>query len=118
MPLSDEENRLLAQMEQALAAEDPRFVATLRGRSMERSAKVRAGGAVLGVLIGLGMLLGGAMTQQTWLGILGFVVMVAATTITLAAWRGRQPASSGAVSEQSSADGFMNPRGREDEPPF
>ena len=118
MPLSEEENRLLAQMEQALAAEDPRFVATLRGRSMERAAKVRAGGAVLAVLIGLGMLLGGAMAQQTWLGILGFVVMVAATTITLATWRGRQPASSGVVSEESSADGFMKPRGREDEPPF
>ena len=43
MPLSDEENRLLAQMEQALAAEDPRFVATLRGRRIERATKVRAG---------------------------------------------------------------------------
>jgi len=118
VPLSEEENSLLAQMEQALAAEDPSFVATLRGRSMERAAKVRAGGAVLSVIIGLVMLLGGAMTQQTWLGILGFVVMVAATTITLAAWRGRQPMQSAGATDNIIDGGFMKPRGREDEPPF
>ncbi len=118
MPLSDEENRLLAQMEQALAAEDPNFVATLRGRKQQRAAKVRAGGAVVGVIIGLAMLLGGAMAQQTWLGILGFVVMVAATTITLAAWQGRQASHSGPEADHIIDGGFLKPRGREDDPPF
>lgn len=89
MPLSEEELRLLEQMEQALAQEDPKFASTLRGSTLERVARLRtlaAGGVfVLGVV----MLMGGAVTQQIWLGVLGFVVMLASATVGLATWRGR-----------------------------
>ncbi|GAB3657649.1 hypothetical protein GCM10027596_13070 [Nocardioides korecus] len=89
MPLSEEELRLLEQMEQALAQEDPKFVSTLRGSTLARAAKLRSVGAAVVFALGVALLMGGAMSQQTWLGIVGFVVMLASATIGLAAWRGR-----------------------------
>jgi len=100
VPLSEEELRLLEQMEQALAQEDPKFVSTLRGSSLERVARMRtiAAGGIF--ILGVVMLMGGAISAQIWLGVLGFVVMLASATIGLAAWRGRhapaqQPQRSG-----------------------
>ena len=89
MPLSEEELRLLEQMEQALAQEDPKFVSTLRGSSLERSARLRTIAAAGVFVLGVVMLMGGAVSQMTWLGILGFVVMLGSATLGLAAWRGR-----------------------------
>ncbi len=89
MPLSEEELRLLEQMEQALAQEDPKFVSTLRGSSLERVARMRTIAAGVVFVVGIAMLMGGAIAQQIWLGVLGFVVMLGSATIGLAAWRGR-----------------------------
>lgn len=89
MPLSEEELRLLEQMERALQAEDPKFVSALQGRTLERTARLRALAAAVVFLGGLAMLLGGAMTQLVWLSIVGFVVMLASATLGLTAWRGR-----------------------------
>ena len=93
MPLSEEELRLLEQMEQALAQEDPKFVSTLRGSSLERAARLRTIAAAAAFALGIALLMGGAVSQQTWLGILGFVVMLASATFGLAAWRGRHAPS-------------------------
>jgi hypothetical protein len=89
VPLSEEELRLLEQMERALQAEDPKFVSALQGRTLERTARLRALGAGIVFLGGVAMLLGGAMTQLIWLSIVGFVVMLASATLGLTAWRGR-----------------------------
>ncbi len=89
MPLSEEELRLLEQMEQALAQEDPKFVSALRGSSMEREARMRTIAAGVVFVIGIVMLMGGAVSQLIWLGVVGFVVMLASATLGLAAWRGR-----------------------------
>ncbi len=89
MPLSEEELRLLEQMEQALAQEDPKFVSTLRGSSLERVARMRTIVAAVVFVLGIGMLMGGTISAQIWLGVLGFVVMLASATIGIAAWRGR-----------------------------
>ena len=89
MPLSEEELRLLEQMEQALAQEDPKFVSTLRGSSLERVARMRTIAAAVVFVAGIVMLMGGAVAQQIWLGVLGFVVMVGSATLGLASWRGR-----------------------------
>ena len=82
MPLSEEELRLLEQMEQALAQEDPKFVSSMRTIA-----------AAVVFVIGVVMLMGGAVAQKIWLGVLGFVVMVGSATIGLAAWRGRHAPS-------------------------
>ena len=42
MPLSEEELRLLEQMERALQEEDPKFASALRGNSLRRAAQRRA----------------------------------------------------------------------------
>lgn len=94
MPLSDEELRLLEQMEQALAQEDPKFASTLRGSQMERTAKVRTMGAAGVFALGIAMFLGGAVTQQIWLAIVGFLVMVPSASFALATWHGRAARSS------------------------
>ena len=93
MPLSEEELRLLEQMERELAAEDPKFVATLQGRTLRRSTRLRlllAGVAFVG---GVALLMGGVMAPDSWqilLGTVGFLVMLASATLGLAAWRGHQ----------------------------
>lgn len=89
MPLSEEELRALEQMERALAEEDPKFASALRGRAFQRGARMRVILAGVIFLVGIALLLGGAMARLTWVGIIGFVVMLASTTIGLTAWRGR-----------------------------
>ncbi len=92
MPLSEEELRLLEQMERALAAEDPKFVSALQGRTLRRVARMRTVGAGVVFLGGVALLMGGAMAQLTWLGIIGFLVMLGSATLGLAAWRGHRVA--------------------------
>lgn len=56
MPLSENEEQILAEIERQLAAEDPRFVARARrrrlSRSLSRTAKIRAaiGFALVGIV--------------------------------------------------------------------
>ena len=92
MPLSEEELRLLEQMERALVQEDPKFASTLRGTTLRRAARRRAVVAGVCFLVGIGVLMAGAILQLTPLGIAGFVVMLASATVGLTAWRGRSAA--------------------------
>jgi Protein of unknown function (DUF3040) len=89
VPLSEEELRLLDQMERALVEEDPKFVSTLRGHTLAQFAQRRAilGGVCF--LIGIAILMTGAVLRITPLGIAGFVVMLVSATMGLAAWKGR-----------------------------
>lgn len=87
MPLSDEEARLLHQLEQSLAAEDPDFASTLRGsKQAARNRKIVAL-AGLGFIVGVAVMFTGAVTALTWLGIGGFVLMVVAAYFGVTAWR-------------------------------
>jgi hypothetical protein len=108
VPLSEEELRLLEQMEQALAQEDPKFVSTLRGSRFERAARARTLVAAVVFVVGVGLLMGGAVAQLVWLGVLGFLVMLASATLGLAAWRGRHapPTAARAAKPQEQAFGF------------
>ncbi len=97
MPLSEEELRLLEQMERALVEEDPKFASTLRGTSLRRSARRRAIAAGVVFVLGICLLMGGVMSGTGALGfaigIGGFVVMLASATVALTAIRGQQHAS-------------------------
>ena len=71
MALSDRELRLLAEMEQALSADDPALVSTLTG------ARRRGPGAAIGVaaiIVGIATLFGGLIAQTTLVGVAGFVI--------------------------------------------
>jgi len=89
VPLSEEELRLLEQMERALAAEDPKFVSVLQGRGLERTARLRVAATSVVFVIGLGVLFTGALTQLISVMVLGFLIMLASATLGLHTWRGR-----------------------------
>jgi hypothetical protein len=89
VPLSEEELRLLEQMERALVAEDPKLASTMRGTSFRRHARRRAYVAAGAFLVGVVVLMTGAILQQTLVGILGFVVMLASAYVALSSWRGQ-----------------------------
>lgn len=60
---------------------------------MARNRRV-AIGAVLGFVAGLALLLAGAVTAQTWLGVVGFIAMLTTAYLFLNAWKrgiGAQP---------------------------
>ena len=94
MPLSEEELRLLEQMERALVAEDPKLASTLRGTALRRNARRRAFVAAAVFLIGVGVLMAGAIMRLTIVGIIGFVVMLGSAYIALVSWKGQDRAGS------------------------
>ena len=89
MPLSEEELRLLEQMERALLQEDPKFASTLRGTSFRRAARRRAVVAGVVFVIGVALLMTGVITQLPVVGIVGFVIMLGSATVGLAALRSK-----------------------------
>ena len=123
MALSDEEQRLLAQMEAALAAEDPKLVNALRGTGVRRVHRRRAAVAGVGFFLGLALLVVGITLDgeilSVLVSVLGFVVMVAAAVVAIYSWQhvggaGADPAQTPdrATSAQGSRaagdQGFMN----------
>ncbi|WP_245857486.1 DUF3040 domain-containing protein [Mumia flava] len=111
---------MLEQLEQALAAEDPRLASTLRGSRLRARARRIVVLASVGFVLGVGLLMAGVITTSTVLGVVGFVLMVAGAYFFLTAWRSRgtdedeqtaQPPTRGGASGQarpSSNDSFMN----------
>ncbi|GAA4108341.1 hypothetical protein GCM10022215_01970 [Nocardioides fonticola] len=93
MPLSEEELRLLEQMERALSAEDPKFASTLRGTSLRRTARRRAILAGVALAAGVGVLTAGVITKLWALGVVGFIVMLASATWGLGAIRSQKAAT-------------------------
>ena len=77
MPLSEEEQRQFEQLERALAAEDPKFVSAMRGTNVRVYYKRRAVLASIGFVLGIAVLMTGAILPNTIVGVIGFVVMVA-----------------------------------------
>ncbi len=92
MALSEDEQRLLEQMEAALAAEDPKLANTLRGTTSRRLHRRRAAVAGFGFLLGLVALVGG-MEIHPLVSIAGFVVMLVSTVVAVSSWQyvGRDP---------------------------
>lgn len=102
MPLSEEELRLLEQMERALVEDDPKLASTLRGTAARRHARRRVISAGVGLLVGIVVLMAGAITSITPLGIAGFVVMLASAAVGLAAYRAQ-------TDDTGAAPGFTLP---------
>jgi hypothetical protein len=103
VPLSEHEQRLLEQMERALYEEDPKFASQLRGADV-RAARRRIGLAVLGFIIGLGLMLGGVITKIPLLSVLGFIQMLVAVTYVVS-WWGKAPAASADTSGSAAPSG-------------
>lgn len=83
MPLSEYEQRVLAQMEQQLSSDDPKLAETFTvatAPSAPRNAS-RVGLGVLVVALGLGVIVVGLAQGLSWLGVIGFLVMFAGVLI-------------------------------------
>ncbi|WP_132991563.1 DUF3040 domain-containing protein [Gordonia zhaorongruii] len=117
MPLSEHEQRMLDEIESALYAEDPKFASSVTKKRVVRPTARRRLIAVLGVLIGLGMLVGGLMVDVEIGGLkilsfAGFLVMFGAAAFGLLAG-GHDNGDKGAASERGVKSGGKThtPRG-------
>jgi len=81
MSLSDRERRLLAEMEAALATDDPRLESALTGSRMGGSTltatKPRLLLAVALVFVGLATIFAGLIAKTTPVGVIGFLLALA-----------------------------------------
>ena len=83
MPLSEHEQRLLEQIEQALYAEDPKFAHSWRARANVRGVRrQRILRGIVAVVVGLVLLVAGVIVQAdngiagVALGVAGFLLML------------------------------------------
>jgi hypothetical protein len=116
VPLSDHEQKLLAQMEQALYAEDPKFATSLRGgrRGVRSSTRVTVGVAalVLGLItlvIGI-VAFRGNLPLQLAVAVTGFVLMFAGGVVAMTGGSSRPKLSS--VSSDGTRSAPRRSRGR------
>ena len=77
MPLSDHEQRQFEQIERTLAAEDPKFVSTVRSMDLRTHRRRRLRRAAVLFVVGFGLLVTGAVAN-IYLGVAGFLVMLGA----------------------------------------
>ena len=89
MPLSEHEQQLLEQMEQALYAEDPKFASQMQGAGARAAQRRRIAVGIVGVVVGLAVVLVGVNTQLWVLGAVGFAVLVASAAFALTPQRRR-----------------------------
>ena len=73
MALSDREKRLLAEMEAALATDDPRLQSTLAGTTLSQS-RPRLLISALVVIAGLATIFTGLIAKLTLIGVAGFII--------------------------------------------
>jgi len=75
--LSEHEEALLQQMEEALYAEDPRFASRIEKTKSRSAGRGRVVAGVVAGVAGLGLVVFSAMSSIIWLGAVGFAIMVA-----------------------------------------
>lgn len=121
MPLSEQEQRLLEEMERSLYHNDADFVATVGATRLRPSYRSIALGVLL-VVAGIALLIAGVALHLLWLGIIGFVVMFGGVLLAITpgrAPRGFSPNAADAegrghgrghshASSQKSDQGFMD----------
>lgn len=87
MPLSDNEQKLLEQMERALYAEDPKFASAMRGANRRRGAGRRLVIGGVGIVLGLVVLVFAVSAGNILVGLLGFVCMLGGTAYAVSSQR-------------------------------
>ena len=105
MPLSEHERRLLAQMEEALAVDDPSLVSAMSGSSGVSRNRLGLGVALL--IAGLATLFGGLIAQVTIIGLGGFLIALTGSVLIY-----RAVTTPGALVPASSQGSEKAPRAR------
>jgi hypothetical protein len=101
MPLSEHEQRLLDEIEQALYAEDPKFASSVRSARPRNRARTMLALSVVGVLLGLAVVLVGLTANLILLGVLGFVLIVGSCVAAASALRGPRQNGSSSLAAQA-----------------
>jgi hypothetical protein len=101
VPLSDHEQRLLDEIEQALYAEDPKFAASVRAARTRSRTRRSAALCILGILAGLGLVLAGLLTNIIALSVVGFVLVVASCGYGVQVLRGRSGQAGGSTPDST-----------------
>ena len=104
MPLSEHEQRLFDQIEQALYAEDPKFASSVRSARPRNRARTMLALSVIGVIVGLAIVLIGLTGNVILLGVLGFVLIVVSCVTAVSALRGPRQESNASMAA-SAKDG-------------
>ena len=87
VPLSEHEQRLLDQIEQALYAEDPKFASSVRSARSHSRTRRSLLLCILGMVLGLGLVLVGLVTSVIVLSVVGFVLVVGSCGLAVQAVR-------------------------------
>jgi hypothetical protein len=77
VPLSEHEQRLLEQIERALVDDDPKFASTVRSGDRRLKARRRLQLGALAIVVGLAVVVIGAVVSSVLLGVLGFLLSFA-----------------------------------------
>lgn len=96
MALSERERQMLEEMEEAIRAEDPRFASQMNGSRAVGGDRRRLAVGIVGALAGLGLVLLGINTI-IWVGVVGFVLIVASVALALTPGRPREQRGLGVV---------------------
>lgn len=111
MPLSDHEQRLLDEIEQALCAEDPKFASAVRSVGLRSRVRRRVLLCILGIVAGLGLVLVGLVSTVVALSVVGFVLVVGSCGALVRTLRPHgAPVAADAARRPGSARGPSQPR--------
>ena len=87
VPLSEHEQRQLEQIEQALYREDPKFGRLVRSSDPRVHYKRKLAQALVGVVVGAGLLAAGVVTHRVYLEAAGAALMLLSLVWTVVSWR-------------------------------
>ena len=114
MPLSEQEQRLLDEMERSLYHNDADFVASVGATRLRPNYRSIALGILLAVA-GICGLIAGVALQMLWIGIVGFAMMFAGVLVALSPSKSTRHFAKGAAGtprapkpQQKQGGGFMD----------
>lgn len=102
MALSEYEQKMLAELEAQLTDEDPKLAESFRPAP---STHIGIKNLIIGIFIalaGLGIVIAGVATTMTWLGVIGFAIMVVGV-VYIVSGKEDAPTSGGAAPERPKA---------------
>ena len=102
MPLSEQEQRLLDEMERSLYHNDADFVATMGTRTGARPNYTSLVVGILIAVLGVATLVTGVIIQQPLVGVLGFAIMFAGVLIAITPRRSAKGHARGSARPSSS----------------
>ena len=87
MPLPEDEQRQLQEIERALYRDDPKFVRLMSATDPRVQYERKLRHALLGVVIGAALLAAGAVTHRVYLGAVGVVIVLLSLAWAVVSWR-------------------------------